>query len=120
MKATTLVQGYQKDLDTLASNLISSVNSLHKSGYGLDGATGRDFFVGASAATIGVSPTVLSNVNTIAAAAAPTPPNLPAAGNGDNARAIAALNSQAVIGASTLNEYYNAKVAAVGADSQTF
>ncbi len=59
-------------------------------------------------------------MNKIAAAAAPTPPNTFAPGNGDNARALANLASDQVIGNFSLNSYYNSRVASVGADSQTF
>jgi flagellar hook-associated protein 1 FlgK len=50
----TVVQARIDDLDTLAKRVISSVNSLHASGVGLDGKTGLGFFTGSDAATIGL------------------------------------------------------------------
>jgi flagellar hook-associated protein 1 FlgK len=127
IKAGTLVQGYQADLDTLASNLISAVNTIHASGAGLDGSTGNLFFTTQPAApgtgaaeAINVNPTIINDPNKIAAATAPIPPNTLATGNGDNASQIAALTSTPVINGFSLDSYYNAKVAGIGADAQTY
>jgi len=126
VKSSVLVAGYQTDLDTLAYNLITSVNAQHAAGYALDGTTGNLFFgtplappgTGA-AAGISVSVGVETSLDKIAAAAAPmTPPFAP--GNGDNARGIAQLSYQPTIGAFSLDGYYNSKVALVGADSKSF
>lgn len=125
VKATTLVKGYQADLDTLAYNVVTATNQRHQLGYGLDGSTNNAFF-GAlttsqgAAAAISIDSGVAGDLNKIAAAAAPTPPNAFAPGSGDNARSLASLASDQVIGSFSLDSYYNAKVAAVGADSQTF
>ena len=125
VKATALIQGYQSDLDTLAYNVVSATNQLHQSGYGLDGTTNNPFFApltvaDGAAASISVDPGVETNLNKIAASTPPTPPAQFAPGNGDNARAIAALASNPVIGNASLDSYYNAKVAGIGADSQTY
>ncbi|MCS6777561.1 MAG: flagellar hook-associated protein FlgK [Chloroherpetonaceae bacterium] len=120
IKAKTLVDGYASDLDLLAANLISAVNAQHQIGYGLDGLTARDFFVGTGAADIGLSAAVLNSLDAIAAAAPPVFPNPFAPGNGDNARAIAALSHVAVIGTFSLNEYYNDRIATIGSDLRTY
>ena len=125
VKATTLIKGYQSDLDTLAYNVVNATNQLHLNGYGLDGTTNNAFFApltaaDGAAAAISVDPGVEADLNKIAASTPPTPPAQFAPGNGDNARAIAALVSNPVIGNSSLDSYYNAKVAAIGADSKTF
>ena len=125
VKATTLLTGYQADLDTLAYNVVSATNQRHQLGYGLDGSTNNAFFgpltvAKGAASAIKVDPGVETDLNKIAAASAPTPPNTFAPGNGDNARALASLTSDQVIGNFSLNSYYNTRVAAVGADSQTF
>ena len=65
IKATTLLSGYQADLNTLASNVIGAVNSQHAAGYGLDGATGRPFFTGTGASDIDVSSTVSGNLDAV-------------------------------------------------------
>ncbi len=120
VQATSLVKGYQSDLDTLATNVISAVNVRHAAGAGLDGVTGRNFLTGTGATDIGIAPEIANNLGAIAASAAPAADAAVAVGNGDNARSLAALASQPLIGQSSLNQFYNAKVAAVGADSQRF
>jgi flagellar hook-associated protein 1 len=70
----TTVPGYQARLDMIASDLISSVNALHVSGYGLDGVTGRPFFAGSDAATIAVDPAITADPQRVAAADAPGQP----------------------------------------------
>ncbi|HLK57575.1 MAG TPA: flagellar hook-associated protein FlgK [Chthonomonadaceae bacterium] len=120
IKATTLVSGYLKNLDSLASQFITSVNAQHSLGVGLDGQSGRNFFTGNNAATIAVSSTITSNLDTIAAAAAPAPPNTFAPGNGDNATALAALSTTQVINGFSLTDYYNSSIAQIGADTQSY
>ncbi len=120
VKASTLVAGYQSDLNTLANNVITAVNTVHAQGYGLDGQTGRAFFSGTDAASIDVSAAVKSNLNVIAAAAAPSVGNTFASGNGDNATAIARLTSTPVIGNATLDDYYNSRIGIIGADTQSY
>lgn len=53
----TTAASLQSSLDTLASQLVSQVNTQHRAGYGLDGSTTQDFFTatGTTAATIGVA-----------------------------------------------------------------
>lgn len=120
IQANGLVDGYSADLDTLASNVISAVNTRHAAGAGLDGVRGRNFLTGTGAGDIALDPEVAGKPDNIAAASAPAPGATVAAGNGQNARSLAALVSQPLIGQSSLNQYYNAKVAAIGADSQRF
>ncbi|MBI4326210.1 MAG: flagellar hook-associated protein FlgK [Chloroflexi bacterium] len=45
----------QSDLNTLASQLISEVNAVHRTGFSLSGATGENFFAGSNAADIAVN-----------------------------------------------------------------
>ncbi|HLJ55959.1 MAG TPA: flagellar hook-associated protein FlgK [Chthonomonadaceae bacterium] len=120
LQASRLLSGYQSDLDTLANTVVTTVNGVHSAGAGLDGVTGRAFFSGTGAAGIAISSDVASNPNAIAAASAPPAGGIVAPGNGDVARALAALGTQLAIGQSTLNQYYAAKVAGVGADAQRF
>ncbi len=81
---TDTLPGMQQALDTLAGTLVEEVNTLHRSGYGLDGGTGRDFFdpAGTSAGSIQLDAGILADATTIAASAA--------AGNlGDSTTALA-------------------------------
>lgn len=80
------------DLDQLAWDLSSAVNGTHAAGYGADGATGRAFFdagatVDGAARAIRLSTDVDGQPDHVAAAAlAASGP-----GDGENARALAAL-----------------------------
>ncbi len=50
-----LIPEILKDLDNFAFTMINSINNLHRTGYGLDGSTDEDFFVGSGACDIYVS-----------------------------------------------------------------
>jgi flagellar hook-associated protein 1 FlgK len=85
---TQTLPDVRQSLDILAATLTNTVNTLHTTGYGLDGLTGRPFFdvSGTTAATIALSADVRADRRVIAASGDPTAP-------GDNsvARQIAAL-----------------------------
>lgn len=119
LQAQNLLTGYQQNLDSLASGVISAVNAQQAAGVDLTGAPGQPIFIGTDAASIGLSGTILSNADSIAAAAAPTPPALFASGNGDNARALAGLANQVSVGGATFNDFYNTGIAQVGADAKS-
>lgn len=95
------VQGYQDQLNQLTSTVAGAVNSLHETGYGLDGTTGLQFFTtsdGSSnitASNIEVNPTLVNNPQEIAAASAlATGSTTPAPGDGSNALGIFNLSAQ--------------------------
>lgn len=53
------IKQLMSDIDSLVKQLADKVNQVHSVGYGLDGVTGRDFFViGAGPADISVNPTL--------------------------------------------------------------
>ena len=54
----TDIQGTLSSLSTLASSIISQVNSVYSTGYDLNGGTGQNFFTGSSASDIAVNSTV--------------------------------------------------------------
>ena len=85
----TTLPSLRSDLDTVASQLVTSVNAVHNAGYDLNGAQGGDFFTGTTAADIAVSSTMTPDK--VAAAARPNTPN-----DGDNALAIAQLRNSPV------------------------
>lgn len=72
--------GVRQSLDDLTESLVTGVNAVHQTGYGLDNSTGADFFdpAGTTAATIRRA------VTDPAAVAAAAEPNAPA----DNRRAL--------------------------------
>jgi flagellar hook-associated protein 1 FlgK len=109
------IPGYMDQLDTMAYSLMTEVNNLHSTGYGLDGKTGRRFFnqpaaVADAAANMSVFITGADEV-----AASSTSAGLP----GDNAmaKAISDLQSQSLVAGSTYADYYRSLVSQVGMDA---
>lgn len=107
-------------LDTFALGLITDVNALHSTGYGLDGTTtGLNFFAGTGANDIAINGVLAAQPDKIAAASAPVPPALTAApGDGSNALAIADLQhaQSLALGNQTFDDYYTNLVSVLGAD----
>ncbi|MCL6649556.1 MAG: flagellar hook-associated protein FlgK [Chloroflexi bacterium] len=99
-------------LNTLASALITQVNTLHAGGFGLNGATGLPFFTGTDATTMAVNPALLANPQAVAAAG--TLADLP----GDNAVALqlAALAEAQTMngGTTTFGGFWNTFIAQLG------
>jgi len=106
----------QTGLDTLASQLTTSVNSIYSSGFDLNGNTGQNFFTGTNAATIGVNSTLANDPTQFQASGA--------AGNtGDNSIvfALGQLASKPVTGLNnqTFTANYAATVANLGSSLAT-
>jgi flagellar hook-associated protein 1 FlgK len=116
-----LLPGYQANLDTLAYDFATQVNTLHAAGVGGDGGTGRNLFtfspaiVGSAgaASALTVDPAVAADSNLVAAAGAGAP-----AGDNATARAIAALRHTPASGTKTFHEAWGELVYRVGRDSQ--
>ncbi len=83
----------QSGLNTLASQLITQVNSVYSAGYDLNGKTGQDLFTGTDASSIGVNSNVAADPSQFQAAGTAGAP-------GDNsvALALAQLGGQNVAG----------------------
>ncbi|MBI5579402.1 MAG: flagellar hook-associated protein FlgK [Deltaproteobacteria bacterium] len=112
----TKIEGYKSSLDDLAQTLATEVNTLHAAGYGLNGSHGDNLFSGSGAADMAVNPTVLNDLNRIAAAsAASTVP-----GDASNAAAVADLRTSLTMsgGTATFDDATNALVSLVGHDVQ--
>jgi flagellar hook-associated protein 1 len=109
----TKVVGYLDDLNSMASTIITRVNSLHSSGYDLNGNVGGDFFSTAStsARDMQVDPSIVADVRKIAAG---TTVN----SDGDNASAIAAIKDDASLMGSgmTIDNFYESLTSRVGQD----
>ena len=105
------VASLRSSLDRVASLLITEVNQVHTSGFGLTGSTGADFFTGNNAATIKVNSSLLNNPALIQAAGV-------AGAVGDNqvANKLAALANQQLSGLSnqTFSASYGQLVASLG------
>jgi len=118
-----IIPQYQNDLDRLAYNLVTEINSQHQLGYGLDGSTGNDFFEPLTGTTDAASLIQISSIiemtpEAIAAASAAGEP-----GNNENALAIIDLKETAIAGLDnfTFNDFYYSLVGAAGSiakDSQ--
>lgn len=92
-------------LHTFASGLISQVNAIHRTGFGLNNATGLDFFTGTNASDIAVNSAVDSASIATASAANQV-------GNSAIALQIANLKTAKGMkaGTATLHEFYNAQI----------
>jgi len=109
----TVAENQLTGLNTLVSSLISEVNTVHTSGYDMNGAAGLPFFTGTTAGSISVN-SALQPANLAAASVAGEP------GNSLNASKLADLKlaKPAALGA-TMGEYYNAQVTSLGITLQS-
>lgn len=110
----TIIPDLMSGLDNLASNLVNQVNSLHTSGYALDGTTTNlNLFdpAGVTALSIRLSTDVAGQPQNIAAAETANAP-----GDGNLALRIAQIRDQAVMsgGQETINAFYTRQVANLG------
>ena len=105
------LQFLRDNLDTLASNLISQVNAIHATGYGLDGSTGENFFTGTSAADIGINSVLVNDPNRIQASG-----QAGTVGNNTVVLQLAQLadTKVAALGNQTFTENYGGGVAQLG------
>ncbi len=96
-------------LNTLASGLITQVNAIHRTGFGLNNVTNLDFFKGSNASDIAVN-------NSLDNASIATSSGTNQPGNSTVALQIAALKTLKGMkgGTATLNEVYNSQVTEFG------
>ncbi len=101
-------------LDDFASALASRVNEIHRNGFGLNDATGLDFFTGSDALTLRVND-VLDSTENIAAAGSPMSP-----GDGSVAEAIADVRTERLMtaGTATLDQFYSGELVTLGLEIQ--
>jgi len=99
------------DLNTLAATLITEVNTVHSSGFGLTGTTRENFFTGSNAATISMYATLASNPEQIQASGTNG-----AVGDNQVALALAQLADQNLAGLNnlTFSNSYATTVSALG------
>ena len=106
----------QGSINTLASTLITQVNTIHGGGYSLTGTTGANFFNGSDAATITVNAALVGNPSLIQASGTST-----ATGDNSVALQLADLSSatQSGLNNQTFGDSYDQTVAALGDSLQT-
>ena len=106
-----VVAQLRADVNTLASQLITQVNTLHSAGYGLAGSTGAAFFTGTNAADIQVSSQLVNQPALLQVSAS-------AGASGDNTVALnlarLADQPQAALSNQTLSQFLGQSVAALG------
>lgn len=92
-------------LNTMSAGLIAQVNTIHSGGYGLNNATGLNFFNGTDASSITVNSAL--DANSIATSSAANQ-----AGNNNIALQITALKTVKGMkaGTATLNDFYNTQI----------
>ena len=115
----TTIPDVEQQLDTLAETLVTRINAIHSTGYGLDGTTGRDFFdtTGTTAATISLS-NAISDARFVAAS---DNPDDTASEDNDIALAILAERTvqQTTLNSSSIEDYALTIVGDVGSRLET-
>jgi flagellar hook-associated protein 1 FlgK len=101
----------QTHVDSLASNLITAVNTIQNGGFNSAGGTGTSFFTGSSAATISVNAALANNPALIQISSSAT-------ASGDSSLALQisqlAATPQTGLNHQTFGDYYGTTVAGLG------
>ncbi len=110
-----LIPRYIDELDTMARSIIENVNSIHQSGYGLDGSTGKEFFDSnfLSAGTIKLNMALEISPDMIAASGSGE------RGDGTIALEIQNIRNERIMhnGSSTVNDFYNSLIGNLGVET---
>ena len=115
----TTIPEVEQQLDNLAQTIVTRINALHNTGYGLDGTTGRNFFdpAGVTADTIALSADI-SDSRFIAASDNPD-----ASASEDNDIALAILNErtaqQGTLNNNSIEDFAISIVSDVGSQLET-
>jgi len=114
----TLIPKIEKEVDTLASAIITEVNKIHRNGFGLQGGrtsppTGIDFFEGTDSRTMKLSNQVESDPSNIAASKNGAP------GDNVNALEMAQLRNSEVLNNNTFTfeDYLGGIISSFGLES---
>jgi len=114
------IAGMRDDLNTLATDLTTAVNTEHRAGYGSDGVNNRNFFLDMATLTPGEIPSrhvtvTLTDASQVAAAGKPAA----AAGDNENALRIAQLEVTHKVATTndTFDNFFSQMVATVGIEA---
>lgn len=113
---SNVIPGYKNNIDTLANQLMTTVNTAHSAGYTLKGApdnTGINFFSGYGGGELQINPQILIDPGYIAASDADGN-----SGNGKLALQIASLTDTKVINGKSIGEFYSQIVSSLGTEKQ--
>ena len=107
----TSIVDLQTKINTLATQLITEINTLHRSGYDLNGNTGQDLFTGTGAADVGVNTNIVSDPRQLQGSSSASESS-----NNDVIRSIAALSTTALTGLNgmTFSEHYGNTISRFG------
>ncbi len=112
------ISGYLSALDDLAATIITRVNEQHAEGSDLDGDDGGNFFVplagGSSTSAARTMSVAITDPRDVAAAASGT-----GVGNNENAKLLASIIDEKLLGAASINEYYATLISRIGTDEKT-
>ncbi len=115
----TTLNDRMDELDELAFNLVTEVNSIHSAGYGLDGTTGVNFFAplasqSGAARNMAVDATVLNDLRRIAAAE--QDPAVSGVGDNRTALRLSELQNEKTMtsGSQTFLQFYQGMVGSIG------
>lgn len=103
-------------MNSFVSTLISETNTVHSTGYGLNGtSTGNDFFTGTSMHDIEINPDIDDDIGLIAAASGPGQQ-----GDNSNISEIVGLRNALLLNGGTIDfdNYYNSMIIQMGVDGQ--
>lgn len=108
----TMVPDYMSQMDSIAENLVTSVNTLHLTGFDYNGAAGGEFFkAGTTAANISLADDIIGHPELIAAS------DDGSRGDSDIALKIAGLNDPANVVGNTTNQLYRDLVGDIAGSS---
>ncbi|MFP5502796.1 MAG: flagellar hook-associated protein FlgK [Candidatus Sericytochromatia bacterium] len=115
--------GFIYEINQLASSMMTEINAVHRTGFGLDGTTGLDFFFGTNATDIEVNPAIAQVTGgTILIAAASNDPGSLAGGPGDSGNAVrmAQLRNARVMNGNrfTFDDTYKGMLVSAGTQGQ--
>lgn len=106
-----MINGVEDKLNTLVGNLVAEINALHQSGFGQDGTTGLDFFIGSDIRSISINTVLESDPTKLALSGVSG-----ASGNSDIAKALAALRDAPIIDGVNPVNYYQGVVIGMGSE----
>ncbi len=108
------IPDYQAKLDVVITQLMTSINDIHSSGYNIDDppATGFNFFESYENGKLKISDSILNDYNKIAVSSDGT------SGNGDIAIQLFEIGDEDVLNGSRLIDVYSTLISIVGSQKQ--